>query len=142
MYKFRHDWLWYSIGTIVLWAAWALLSKAAADSIPPLQMLVIYVIGNLPVALAIYAAMHFKIEKSRKGIFFGILSGLLSGGGTLAFFAALRYGNSTAVVVTVTSLYPLVTVAVAPWLLKERLTRTQWAGVVIALLSIGLLSGS
>jgi transporter family protein len=142
VYRFRHDWLWYSIATIVLWAAWALLSKAASDSIPPRDLLVIYILGNLPVALLIWGGMKFRLERNRKGLFFGVLSGVLSGTGSIAFFAALRYAQSVAVAVTVTSLYPLVTVLLAPWLLKERLTRIQWFGITTALVSIGLLSWS
>lgn len=138
----RRDWLWYSLATIVFWAIWSLISKAAAEAIPPLPMLVIYMVGTLPVAFLIYAVTGFKIETSRRGWFYGLLSGVLSATGGMAFFAALRYGKSTAVVVTLASLYPLGTVAVAPWILRERLTRSQWIGVGFALLAIALLSGS
>lgn len=140
--KSRSDWLWYALATLVLWAVWSLLSKAAANNIPPLQMFVIYIFGNLPVAFLIFAVKRFKIETSRRGWLFGLLSGILSGTGGIAFFAALRYGQSTAVVVTVTSLYPLGTVAVAPWILGERLSRSQWIGVGLALIALVLLAGS
>lgn len=136
----RHDWLWYSLATIVLWSAWTLLAKAAADAIPPLQMFLIYTLGGFPVVALIYGAIGFRVEKSRRGWFYGLLSGVLSGAGGIAFFEALRSGSSTAVVATLTSLYPLGTVAVAPWLLKERLSRSQWVGVGFALVAIALLA--
>jgi uncharacterized membrane protein len=142
MEKTRRDWLWYSLATIAFWTVWSLLSKAAADAIPPLPMLIIYMLGTLPVAFLIYAITGFKAETSRRGWFYGLVSGVLSATGGIAFFAALRYGKSTAVVVTLSSLYPLGTVAVAPWILKERLTRSQWIGVGFALAAIAMLSGS
>jgi bacterial/archaeal transporter family protein len=136
------DWLWYTLATIVLWAAWSLFSKAAADGIPPLPMFVVYIFGNLVVAFAVFAVTGFKVETNRRGWLFGLLSGAISGTGGIAFFAALRYGKSPAVVVTLTSLYPLGTVLVAPFILKEKLTRSQWIGVGFAIVAIVLLCTS
>ena len=65
---------------------------------------------------------------------------LLAGG--LDMIANVLYVYSTrhgllALVAVLTSLYPASTVFLARWLLDERLTRTQWAGVGFA--AVGIL---
>jgi drug/metabolite transporter (DMT)-like permease len=50
----------------------------------------------------------------------------------LAFFAAFRTGGNTSVITAATSLYPMITVALAVTILRERLTWLQIAGLGFA----------
>lgn len=92
----------------------------------------VFTFGTLPVALALLVGRRFRLEKSPKGITYAVANGVLSGIGGLAFFAAFRTGGNTSVITAATSLYPMITVALAVAILRERLTRLQIAGLGFA----------
>jgi transporter family protein len=71
---------------------------------------------------------------------FAALGGLLNGLGALTSFAAFEKGGKASVVAPLINLYPLVTVAGAWMLLGERLTWTQVAGILTALIAVVVLS--
>jgi bacterial/archaeal transporter family protein len=96
--------------------------------------------GGLPVGLIFLALRRFKIEKSFRGITFGLIVGLLSGLGQLALFAAYNGPANTSVVTVLTSLYPIVTVILAVIFLHERLTKTQIAGLGFAIIALIIFS--
>jgi transporter family protein len=136
----KAKWFWYSILCILCWGGWALLSKMGSREIPADTMQFIFTFGTLPVALALLAGRHFKLEKSRKGIFYAVSNGVLSGIGGLAFFAAFRSGGNTSVITAATSLYPMITVALAVTILRERLTWVQVVGLGFAAAAIVIFS--
>jgi uncharacterized membrane protein len=129
---FKVKWFWYSILCVLSWGAWALLSKIGSNEIPAPTMQFIFTFGTLPVALALLVGRRFQLEKSPKGIFYAVANGVLSGIGGLAFFAAFRTGGNTSVITAATSLYPMITVALAVTILRERLTWLQIAGLGFA----------
>ncbi|MFM6975106.1 MAG: EamA family transporter [Agromyces sp.] len=65
-------------------------------------------------------------------------SGLLLGAGNAVFVLALQAG-SLALVSVLVGLYPLSTILLARFVLKEHLSRVQWSGVVLALAAAVLL---
>lgn len=136
----RARWFWYSMLCVLSWGAWALLSKLGSNEIPADTMQFIFTFGTLPVAVALLAARRFQLEKSPRGISYAVLNGVLSGIGGLAFFAAFRSGGNTAVVTAATSLYPMITVALAVTILRERLTWVQFAGLGFAAAAFVLFS--
>src|SRR4029453_6653804 len=69
------------------------------------------------------------------------LVGVGDTGANLLFAYAAASGN-LAVVGVLGSLYPIATVVLARWLLGERLSGGQNAGVVLALTGVGLLAAS
>ncbi len=74
-----------------------------------------------------------------KGRIIGTLIGVLAGLGGIAFFAAMERGKASLVGPT-TSLFPLITVILARFALRERLNRVQMIGILLALVSAGLLA--
>ena len=96
--------------------------------------------GGLPVGLIFLALRRFRIEKSFKGITFGLIVGVLSALGQLALFGAYNGPANTSVVTVLTSLYPIVTVILAVIFLRERLTRTQIAGIGFAVIAMVIFS--
>src|SRR6185437_11373482 len=98
---------------------------------------ILFTVGMLPLVAA--ALFRGKIMHDRRGIVYGVLTGVLSGLGAIAYFAAMRVGKAS-LVGPVTSLFPLLTVLLALGILKERMNRIQLAGVVLGLISIAVLS--
>jgi drug/metabolite transporter (DMT)-like permease len=68
-----------------------------------------------------------------------VMSGVLFGVANLLIISALRTGT-LALVGLLTALYPLATVLLARFILHERISRLQWAGVAAAILAAALLS--
>lgn len=100
----------------------------------------LYNIGGIPIGLACLMRRRFRLERDARGIGIGLITGVLSAVGQVALFAAFRGGASTAVVTVMTSLYPVVTVLLAFFLLRERLSKAQTLGLVFAVAAFILFS--
>lgn len=64
-----------------------------------------------------------------------ILSGLLDTTGNVLYVIAGQLGRLD-VAAVLSSLYPAITVGLAYWILKERISQTQWLGVIFAFTAI------
>jgi uncharacterized membrane protein len=137
---FKTRWFWYSILTIIGWAGWALFLKLGSEEIPAEPTLFLQTVGMIPVALALLLNQSVRASTNRKGIGYSILNGIITGAGILCLLAAYRHGGNTSVVAVTTSLYPLVTFALAVVLLREKLTKTQLVGMALATVSIVIFS--
>ena len=102
-------------------------------------MQILFTLGMLPVALGMLLQMRWKLDRNRGGIAYGILSGVATGLGTLGYYAALR-DQDASVVAPVTGLFPVLTVGLAFVVLRERLNKVQMGGMLLALISIVILS--
>lgn len=133
-------WFWYSIVTVIGWAGWALFLKLGSEEIPSHASLFLQTVGMTPLAILLLFNRSAREVKDKKGIVYSILNGAITGLGILALLAAYRSGGNTAVVSVTSSLYPLVTFALALFVLHEKLTKKQILGVVLATASIVLFS--
>jgi len=133
-------WFWYSILCVLCWGMWALLSKLGSREIPPETMQFLFTVGALPVGIALLLARRGNLEKSKKGISYAVLNGILSGVGGLTLFAAYHTNGNTSLITVATSLYPMITVVLAVLILRERLTATQALGLAFAGVAIVLFS--
>jgi uncharacterized membrane protein len=100
----------------------------------------LFAFGFIPVAVLVLGLKPVKFEKSLKGIVYSLGNGILAGIGGLTLFAAYRSGGNTSVITTATSLYPLITVALAILVLRERLTWLQVLGLGFAVAAIIIFS--
>jgi uncharacterized membrane protein len=75
-----------------------------------------------------------------KSLVLALLGGALNTLGLWTLLAALERGGKAAVVIPLTSLYPLVVVIAAPLLLGETITRLQGLGVVCSLSAVFLFA--
>jgi transporter family protein len=134
-------WLVYALLTIVLWGVWSTITKVIADDITAYVNQVLFAIGLLPVIAVVLRSRRLSGgHNRRRGIFYAFLTGILGGTGNITFFNALSAGGKASIVVPATSLSPLVTVIVGYFVLKERATTSQKAGLVLAMVAIYLLS--
>jgi transporter family protein len=69
-----------------------------------------------------------------------VAGGALNGLGAWASFRALESGGKASIVISLISLFPLLTVVLAVALLHERMTWMQMAGAVVAIAAAILLS--
>ncbi len=68
-----------------------------------------------------------------------LVAGLADYGGNALFLLASQ-GGALSVPVVLSSLYPVTTVLLAAWLLRERLHRWQVAGIALALIGVALIA--
>lgn len=133
-------WFWYSMICVLCWGGWAMLSKLGSREIPPDTMQFLFTIGTLPVCLALLIGRRGKLERSPRGITYGVLNGILSGVGGLALFAAYHTNGNTSLITVATALYPMVTVILAVSILRERFGPVQALGLVFAAAAIVIFS--
>jgi transporter family protein len=134
-------WLWHSLLAVLCFGAWGVVTKAAADSVPPFETQVLFTAGLLPaVAIALGSGRLRAGSQPGRGLLWGVATGLLGGVGNLAFFTALNAGGKASVVAALTSIYPVVSIVLGWIVLRERLHWVQTAGVVLALAAVFWLS--
>jgi transporter family protein len=130
-------WLAFSLLTILLWGAWG----AVSDGVDANTNQIFFTIGLLPLIVIVWRSPRLQGgEQRRRGIAWAFLTGILGGAGNIAFFRALVVGGKASIVVPATALFPLVTVLLAVVFLRERLSRPQIFGLILALVAIYLLS--
>jgi len=75
----------------------------------------------------------------RGGIVLGLLCGVLDAGANVIALVGLRLGDLE-VVSVLTALYPAGTILLAALVLRERIARLQWVGLVLALAASAMLA--
>lgn len=134
-------WFVYSILTFFLWGLWGVFTKLAVASSKPRHMLVFQAAGVLAFVLAVQAANRFTLDWSARGFVFSFLGGLFAFVGFYTFFLALEPADAKAsTVVTLSALYPAVTILVSLVFLGERLNLRQSLGIALALIASVLLA--
>jgi uncharacterized membrane protein len=132
------SWLWFALVVLLSWGVTGIFQKLAANRLSSDTNIALLVAGflliqpflSMPVPLSTY---------SKRAIIYGLLSGLLSDLGAWGLFEAMKTGGSAGLVTVFTALYPLPVVLLSPFVLGERLTTIQMAGVVCALIAVVLL---
>lgn len=132
-------WFWYTVITLVSWGIVGLLQKLSTNHISAESSLIWLVVGFALLAPFVYPGAAV-LQYSRWNLFWGIASGALNALGSWALFVAMKSGGKASIVSPVTSLYPLVVIAMVPFILHESITRLQVIGVFSALTAVVLLS--
>lgn len=133
-------WLIPAVLSVLFWGLWGFFGKMASAGLPPRSVFFIESIVALVVAAGWMATHGFKFDAvSSKGFLYAALTGIALAFGQIFFFVALSRGKAS-VVIIMTSLYPLITIALAFLVLRETISWTQGLGVVLALLALPLLS--
>jgi chloramphenicol-sensitive protein RarD len=135
-----HLWVVYALGAVLCWGAWGVVNKVALSrgSWPMLVLgsAVVYVLAAGPF-------LAWTRAWTAPGPTWGwaVLSAFLAAAGMVLFYASYRGGATPAsVVVPFSALYPVVTVALGIWLLRERLSPAQYVGAALAVVAGVLLA--
>jgi drug/metabolite transporter (DMT)-like permease len=133
-------WVIFAAVALVLWGASGVTQKLATNRISSeLSFLwFAYAMLAISVLLALTVPMHWHV--GRLIFWLSVIGGTLNGLGALTSFAALESGGKASVVISLISLFPLVTVAAAIVFMHERLTMAQVIGIAFALAAAILLS--
>ncbi len=132
-------WLWFALLALFWWGLWGFLVKIGADRMTPGALQILFVVGMIPPLLLAMAKVSFKVDRDGKGVFYGILNGVLATFGMLAFYAAMARGKAS-IVAPITAIFPLFTVMGAVLLLKEKVNRIQVVGIVLAIVAVMIFS--
>ncbi|KPJ99180.1 MAG: hypothetical protein AMJ60_05890 [Desulfobacterales bacterium SG8_35] len=134
------SWFIWTILAMVTFGAWGFFPKLAVNYITPLSALIYQVIGGLLVGIVGLAVVNFKPETHPMGMLYALLTGITGVLGTLFYYAAASRGQIS-IVVSLTALYPLITILLAILFLHETLVLKQVIGLGFAVAAIILLAG-
>ncbi len=133
-------WLLFATIALVFWGLTGVTQKLSTNRISSELSFLWFAYAMIAISLVLLATvpMHWKVTSSV--LWLAIAGGALNGLGALTSFAALESGGKASVVISLISLYPLLTVAAAVLFLHEHLTLVQGAGIVLAIAAAVLLS--
>jgi drug/metabolite transporter (DMT)-like permease len=133
-------WFVYAVVTTVFWGVWgAFIEAPEKRGFPATLGYVVWSLTMVPCAVVALAIVGFELEHDARSVMLGSIAGLLGAGGQLVLFDTLRRGPAY-LVFPVISLSPVVSVLLSVVFLGETANARSWAGIVLALLAIPLLS--
>ncbi len=133
------SWLFPTITGLILFGLWGFFPKLTVAYLDAKSALVYQTIGSILVGLIVLFSLKMQPAFHPRGMLFAILTGIAGVTGTLCYFAAASRGRIS-LVVSITALYPLITIVLAALFLKEPVTARQLAGMACAVLAILLMS--
>src|SRR5947208_16513929 len=133
-------WLLFALITLVFWGITGVTQKLSTNAISTELSFLWFALAFIPIALVVLLAAPLDWHV-RPGVFcLAVVGGALNGLGAMTSFKALESGGKASIVIPLCYLYPLVTIFLALILLHEKVTRTEIAGIVLALVAAILLS--
>ncbi|MBN9385838.1 MAG: DMT family transporter [Chitinophagaceae bacterium] len=135
-----NSWLAYAFLSTIFCGTWgALIELPEKNGFPATLGYVVWALTMIIPAVIAMKRSGIRLEKNRAAVIYGMAIGISGAAGQLILFQALRSGPAYLVFPFV-SLSPLVTILLSILVLKEKASPRAWAGIVIALISIPLLS--
>lgn len=133
-------WLYYALITTILWGVWgALIEIPEKAGFPATLGYIAWSVTLIPVAIVSLKLISWKLDYDKRSIILGMATGLMGCGGQLILFQALRTGPAY-IVFPIISLYPVITIILSVFLLKEKANRRGWIGIIMALIAIVMLA--
>lgn len=122
------------------WAFWGICGKLSANhGVPPTTLAFLSSCASFVVIVGSYAWQRFPTAPTVTGSFFALLSGLCGAIGLLFFAMAIKRGDA-ALIVTLSAIYPVFTVILSPLILRETISLTHAAGVLLVTLGVVLVA--
>ena len=114
------------------------LPKLAVRSLPTLHLAIYANAAFFLGTLLVMAFQGFHLAFDLRGALFAMLAGIFGAVGQIFFIHALQHGPMTAGGLLAT-LYPMVAIVLAFFILGEQLTLLQTAGIVLGICSMILM---
>lgn len=135
-----HLWLGFAALALVFWGITGVTQKLATNSISSERSFLWFCWAMVVLSAAVLFVARPHAGLGTAIMLSSIAGGTLNGLGAWTSFRALECGGKASIVVSLISLYPLLTVGLAVLLLGERLTRLQLAGAIMAVIAAIMLS--
>ncbi|MBN2410202.1 DMT family transporter [candidate division KSB1 bacterium] len=136
----NRNWLYYAITTTALWGVWgAFIELPEKAGFPATLGYSAWALTMIPVSFIALKLVSWKLDKDRRSVLLGISAGLMGCGGQLILFQCLRMGPAY-IVFPIISLYPVLTVVLSVFILKEVACKRAWIGIILALFAILMLA--
>jgi len=135
------QWVFFSLSAFLLWGVWGLLGKISASYLTSRQLLFYTTLGYVTIFPVIGFLSRKEISNvaGAKGIAFAVGAGVCSCAAYICYYLAISRGEASRIV-TITALYPVVTVILAFLILREPMSFQKVVGIVLALSGIVLLA--
>ncbi|MEM1947123.1 MAG: EamA family transporter [Candidatus Caldarchaeum sp.] len=133
-------WFLLVVLTLLVWGIWGVVTRIASASLGWRDTTAIAAIGHMAVAFLFILVSRADIVPKSTVWPLALFAGSLGFLGALTFYMALSL-NPSSIVVVATSLYPLVTLVIAFFVLGETISVRQAVGVGLALAALALISG-
>jgi transporter family protein len=135
-----HLWFGFAMVALIFWGITGVTQKLSTNSISSERSFLWFCWAMVALSFAVLGVAHPHWGLGAVVVLSAIAGGALNGLGAWTSFRALESGGKASIVISLVSLYPLLTVALAIVLLHERLTWMQMAGAVVAIVAAILLS--
>jgi transporter family protein len=124
---------------IIGWGAGSLFYKVANDAIHPVMVSAIVTMVFIVMTPITFLTVKFDRTVTWTGVTFSVLGGLCMAVGSMGYSFALKKGGAGEIT-TVCALYPALTLALSAIFLHEEMTWRKGVGIVLALISVIVLS--
>jgi transporter family protein len=133
-------WLGFAVLALVLWGITGVTQKLSTNRISSERSFLWFCWAMVALSAAVLVVARPNWGLGTIAVVCSVAGGALNGLGAWTSFRALESGGKASIVISLISLYPLLTVVLAVLLLGERLTWMQSAGAVTAIGAAILLS--
>ncbi len=133
-------WLFFATIALVFWGVTGVTQKLSTNRISSELSFLWFAYAMIAIAIVLAITLPIRWHLHPLTLWLCIAGGTLNGLGALTSFSALESGGKASIVISLISLYPLLTVAIAVLFLHERLAPLQIVGIVFAIAAAILLS--
>ena len=140
MKKRNRSWLLFAIAAGMCWGVWGVVAKLISEEVSPYANHALFTVGMILTLPFVARKIKWK-ELNAKGWWWGLVAGTFAITGNVAVYQAFTNGGQASIVIPLTNLYPLVTIAIAVVAFKEKLYWFNIVGLLFAVPAILLLSG-
>lgn len=139
--KANKMWLVYALVTTIFWGIWGAFSAIPEkNGFPGTMIYVVWAITMIIPATIALRIIRWKIDLGGKSIFYGLLIGITGAGGQVALLTQALMDGPAHLIFPIISLSPVVTILLSFAFLKERVGKIGLIAIVIAVISLPLLS--
>ena len=135
-----NTWLFPALTALINFGLWGFFAKCTVNHIDSKSAFFYQTLGAALIGLIGLCLFGLKPALDARGISYGLLTGATYSLGCLFFFFAVNRGSITTIV-TLTALYPLVTILLSYFILHEAISLRQFLGITFAVVAMYLFAG-